>query len=65
MGGEPVKRARQALMNLLLLAVTAAGVLMLGPAALGYHRYVILTGSMTGTYDRARSSSTRRCPRRA
>ena len=52
MGGEPVKRARQALMNLLLLAVTAACVLMLGPAALGYHRYVILTGSMTGTYDR-------------
>jgi signal peptidase len=32
----------------LLFAI--AGV-MLVPAALGYHRYVILTGSMTGTYD--------------
>ena len=47
-----MKRARQAVMNLLFVAVTAASALMLGPAALGYHRYVILTGSMTGTYDR-------------
>jgi signal peptidase len=25
---------------------------MLGPAILGFHRYVVLTGSMTGTYNR-------------
>jgi signal peptidase len=30
----------------------ASVAMMLGPAALGYSRYVILTGSMTGTYDR-------------
>ena len=35
-----------------LLALLALGLLVLIPAALGYQRYVILTGSMTGTYDR-------------
>jgi len=37
-----------ALLTLLTLALAA---LMLVPAALGYHRYVIVSGSMTGTYD--------------
>jgi signal peptidase I len=35
-----------------LLALLALGLVILIPAALGYQRYVILTGSMTGTYDR-------------
>lgn len=39
-------------LNLLFAAITAAAGLMLLPAALGFHRYIILTGSMTGTYDR-------------
>jgi signal peptidase len=39
-------------LNLVVLAMMACATLMLGPAALGFHRYVILTGSMTGTYDR-------------
>lgn len=43
---------RQALMNVLFLGVLAVAGLMLLPAALGFHRYVILTGSMTGTYNR-------------
>ncbi|MBA2349844.1 MAG: signal peptidase I [Solirubrobacterales bacterium] len=43
---------RQAVMNLAFLAIVAIAAIMLVPAALGYHRYVILTGSMTGTYDR-------------
>ena len=47
-----MKHLRQIVMNVLFLGVTATGLLMLGPALFGYHRYVILTGSMTGTYDR-------------
>jgi signal peptidase len=47
----PRKLARLAL-NLVFLAMIVCAGLMLGPAALGFHRYVILTGSMTGTYDR-------------
>jgi signal peptidase len=39
-------------MNLAFLGVLVIAGLMLIPAALGFHRYVILTGSMTGTYDR-------------
>ncbi len=38
--------------NLLVLAMFAMALVMLLPAVLGLHRYVILTGSMTGTYDR-------------
>jgi signal peptidase len=47
-----VSAVRQAAMNIAFLAVVAIAGLMLIPGALGYHRYVILTGSMTGTYDR-------------
>jgi signal peptidase len=47
-----VRVLRQAAMNLVFVAIAAVAGLMLVPAALGYHRYVILTGSMTGTYDR-------------
>ena len=43
--------ARLAL-NVLWVAMMAAVAIMLIPAVLGVHRYVILTGSMTGTYDR-------------
>src|SRR4051812_6712279 len=35
----------------LTLIVAALAVLLLLPALLGYERYVITTGSMTGTYD--------------
>jgi signal peptidase len=41
---------RAATTALTLAAVVLAGV-MIVPALLGYERYVILTGSMTGTYD--------------
>ena len=37
--------------SLVTLAVVGLAGLMLLPALLGYERYVILTGSMTGTYD--------------
>jgi signal peptidase I len=47
----PRKVGRIAL-NLVFVAAIACAVLMIGPAVLGFHRYVILTGSMTGTYDR-------------
>jgi signal peptidase len=39
-------------LNVLFVAMVGCVVIMLGPAVAGYHRYVILTGSMTGTYDR-------------
>jgi len=38
-------------MNLAMVLMFALAGIMLVPAALGFHRYVILTGSMTGTYD--------------
>lgn len=42
---------RKLLTNALMVVLFAIAGIMLVPAALGYHRYVILTGSMTGTYD--------------
>lgn len=39
-------------MNASMIVLFAVAGIMLVPAALGYHRYIILTGSMTGTYDR-------------
>jgi signal peptidase len=45
-------RAARVGLNLVFVAVIASVGIMLGPAAFGFHRYVILTGSMTGTYDR-------------
>jgi signal peptidase len=42
---------RKVFMNLAMVALFAIAGVMLVPAALGYHRYIILTGSMTGTYD--------------
>jgi signal peptidase len=39
-------------LNLIFVAVMLSVTIMLGPAVLGFKRYVILTGSMTGTYDR-------------
>ncbi|HEV7775108.1 MAG TPA: signal peptidase I [Conexibacter sp.] len=38
-------------MNLAMMTLFCLAAIMLVPAALGFHRYVILTGSMTGTYD--------------
>jgi signal peptidase len=42
---------RKLLMNVAMFATFGLAGIMLIPAALGYHRYIILTGSMTGTYD--------------
>ncbi len=39
-------------LNIVFVAMMACVAVMLVPAALGFQRYVILTGSMTGTYDR-------------
>jgi signal peptidase len=38
-------------MNLAMVALFCIAGIMLVPAAFGFHRYVILTESMTGTYD--------------
>jgi signal peptidase len=51
-GGRALRRAGRLALNAVFVAMVAAVAIMLVPAALGFHRYVILTGSMTGTYDR-------------
>ncbi len=48
----PARRARRALGGLLTFAALALGAAVLVPALLGMQRYVITSGSMTGTYDR-------------
>jgi len=53
--GESPSRARQALRWVGALATVicvALAAILLIPAALGFQRYVIVSGSMTGTYDR-------------
>jgi len=45
-------RAGRWAVNLLMLLVVIGGAAWLAPAALGYSRYVITGGSMTGTYDK-------------
>ena len=46
------RRAYRVATSLLLAAGVALGVLMVLPALFGVQRYVIVSGSMTGTYDR-------------
>ncbi|MDX6665026.1 MAG: signal peptidase, partial [Solirubrobacteraceae bacterium] len=38
-------------LNVSMIVIFAIAGVMLVPAVMGYHRYIILTGSMTGTYD--------------
>ena len=46
------RRAFRVGTTLLLAAGVLLGALMVLPALAGYERYVIVSGSMTGTYDR-------------
>lgn len=46
------QRVLPVLVNLLLLVATVAGLAYLAPTLLGYERYVITGGSMTGTIDK-------------
>lgn len=45
-------RASTALGAVLFVAALVAALVMLLPTVLGYQRYVLVSGSMTGTYDR-------------
>lgn len=47
----PVRRAGGWVVNIAVLLVVVAGLAWLAPSVLGYTRYVITGGSMTGTYD--------------
>src|SRR5919206_2162172 len=49
---SPVRRLGAALATALCAACLGLAGLMLLPGVLGYQRYVITSGSMTGTYDR-------------
>ena len=49
---SPAARVGSALSSLLMLAVLLVSAGYLVPSLLGYQRYIITGGSMTGTYDR-------------
>jgi signal peptidase I len=49
---SPRRRAASALATALCAACLLLAALMILPGLFGYHRYVITSGSMTGTYDR-------------
>jgi signal peptidase I len=58
---EPVPRSpaqrvlrglRKLAINLMFVAALGCVAILLGPSLLGYQRFIILTGSMTGTYNR-------------
>jgi signal peptidase len=46
------RRTGSVVVNLLMVATTLAGASYLLPSLLGYERYVITGGSMTGSYDK-------------
>src|SRR5829696_8229128 len=46
------RRAGRALCALLVAAGIVFGALLIAPSVMGWERYVIVSGSMTGTYDR-------------
>jgi signal peptidase I len=46
------RRIGSSLCALLIAAGILFGALLVGPALMGWERYVIVSGSMTGTYDR-------------
>lgn len=43
---------RKVALNLMFVAALGCVAILLGPSLLGYQRFIILTGSMTGTYNR-------------
>ena len=46
------RRIGSTLCALLIAAGILFGAFLVGPALMGWERYVIVSGSMTGTYDR-------------
>src|SRR5688500_11279900 len=46
------RRIARVVSTLVVAAGLLLGALLIGPAALGMQRYVIVSGSMTGTHDR-------------
>ena len=50
--GGCARKVGQVVLNVVFVAMIGCVMVMLVPALLGFQRYVILTGSMTGTYDR-------------
>jgi signal peptidase len=55
-------RIGSALVNLVVLAATLAGVGYLAPSLLGYERYVITGGSMSGTFEKGSIAFEKRTP---
>jgi signal peptidase len=55
-------RMSSALVNVVLLVATLAGVAYLAPAAFGFERYVITGGSMSGTFEKGAIAFEKRIP---
>jgi signal peptidase len=55
-------RIGSAIVNIVVLAVTLAGVGYLAPSLLGYERYVITGGSMSGTFEKGSIAFEKRTP---
>jgi signal peptidase len=55
-------RVGSAMVNLVVLAATLAGVGYLAPSLLGYERYVITGGSMSGTFEKGSIAFEKRVP---
>jgi signal peptidase len=55
-------RIGSAIVNVVVVAVTLAGVGYLAPSLLGYERYVITGGSMSGTFEKGSIAFEKRVP---
>jgi signal peptidase len=60
--GSVSARVGSALVNLVVLAATVAGVGYLAPSLFGYERYVITGGSMSGTFEKGSIAFEKRVP---
>jgi len=59
---SPAARAGSALVNLVMVVATVAGVGYLAPSLFGYERYVITGGSMSGTFEKGSIAFEKRVP---
>jgi signal peptidase len=60
--GSASARVGSALVNLVVLAATVAGVGYLAPSLFGFERYVITGGSMSGTFEKGSIAFEKRVP---
>jgi len=59
---RPLRRVGSALANILLIVATLAGIAYLVPSVIGYDRYVITGGSMSGTFEKGSIAFEKKLP---